>query len=758
MSEHVVDVKGQYPAFYQAVLAQAAQAGASLMADMTVLGRKSLHDRAVLRRGFDEGEHLALSVSMFEKHTTSLCDRFTPALATAFKSSARQAEAAPTALASQELRFDQLELMDSAQVQGSVSLARSKQLVMLAVEGALTEFNTYMSAVMGFKSVLPDRNPLRPVVFVQTLQDTLDQTQAPTVVLSDWFLHMSEALGPALSQLYRNLSAQLKSDGVTPVGYVVVRAPEDKTRGIDYSEQVNYNEQAYFEGATASGQSRRERQETVLTLDLLRRLLIGDLDTEPPAGEPESFSAQFSREFESGGHDAGATSFDSTVPAALEVLQEMKQVDRLVERIDLRRSTDAPAPVRPVVKGLGQALSLEVVALMVENIEQDARLLNPIKEIIKNLEPALLKLALVDPRFFSDKQHPARRLLDEIAQRSLAFDSLNAQGLSAFMLPLHLAVSQLAGLPIDDAGAFDQVLQPLLEGWDQSKQAQQTQMDQAVETLQNVEMRSLLAEKVAKEILARPEVDNVDAGVLSFLCGPWAQVVAHAQMEDKTGVVDPGRFSELIVPLLWSAQPELTRKNVSKLTRVVPKLLAKLREGLSLIDYPALKTSAFFELLMNLQQQAFKPEAPKSELVKPVGLHPSLLLNDDLWVAPNEANVSGYMALPDEVTQQPGLPELPAQVMLPVEAPPEVHLAVGAWVELMVKGEWVRSQLSWASPHGTLYLFTSAYGSTQSMSRRSRDKLIASGAMRVVSDEPVVQGALDGVVQTAMLNSLDLTP
>jgi hypothetical protein len=82
---------------------------------------------------------------------------------------------------------------------------------------------------------------------------------------------------------------------------------------------------------------------------------------------------------------------------------------------------------------------------------------------------------------------------------------------------------------------------------------------------------------------------------------------------------------------------------------------------------------------------------------------------------------------------------------------------LGSWVELMTHGEWVRTQLTWASPHGTLFLFTSVYGTTQSMTRRTHDKLVAAGQLRMISGQPVVDGALDAVAQQAMRNSLDST-
>jgi hypothetical protein len=70
-----------------------------------------------------------------------------------------------------------------------------------------------------------------------------------------------------------------------------------------------------------------------------------------------------------------------------------------------------------------QALASEVVLLMLNGIARDPRLLQPVKFILHQLEPALLRIARDDPRFFVDKQNPARRLLDEITQRSLAFNA-----------------------------------------------------------------------------------------------------------------------------------------------------------------------------------------------------------------------------------------------------------------------------------------------------------------------------------------------
>lgn len=83
-------------------------------------------------------------------------------------------------------------------------------------------------------------------------------------------------------------------------------------------------------------------------------------------------------------------------------------------------------------------------------------------------------------------------------------------------------------------------------------------------------------------------------------------------------------------------------------------------------------------------------------------------------------------------------------------------MTIGTWADLLVSGKWERTQLSWIGPHGTLFLFTSAYGRTQSMTKRLLDKLVAQGSMRVISQQTVVEGALDAVAEAALRNSVDI--
>ena len=80
---------------------------------------------------------------------------------------------------------------------------------------------------------------------------------------------------------------------------------------------------------------------------------------------------------------------------------------------------------------------------MIDNLAGDPRLLPAVRDIVRDLEPPLLRLALVDPRFFSDRSHPARQLLEQVTQRSLAWSSADDPGFATFMEGLQEATEAL---------------------------------------------------------------------------------------------------------------------------------------------------------------------------------------------------------------------------------------------------------------------------------------------------------------------------
>jgi hypothetical protein len=67
-----------------------------------------------------------------------------------------------------------------------------------------------------------------------------------------------------------------------------------------------------------------------------------------------------------------------------------------------------------------------------------------------------------------------------------------------------------------------------------------------------------------------------------------------------------------------------------------------------------------------------------------------------------------------------------------------------------------RGELTWISAQGTMYLFTTETGKTQSLPHRLLERMVEHGLMRRIEADDLVSGALDGVAQEALQNSIRL--
>jgi hypothetical protein len=656
------------------------------------------------------------------------------------------------------LRYEDLQLFGDSELDQSIEVARAQQEVSLAVDDVLPALDALISTLLGWRTIQSGLNPLRPEVFVRALQATLAEHVPDASVREALITPSAGLLGVNLRRLYRELADWLKSCGIEPAVPVGGRL---------------------YQGSGAVGKAATNSvANTLLTLDRLRMLLAGDLDA--PKNNDQML----------------------TVPASLVALQELKQVDAMVQRLQKRPKPEAAAASPSERQGiaadgqsaprLGHQLAEEVVRLMFDNLLQDQRLMVEFKRQLHLMQPAVFTLARHDSRFFSDRSHPARMFLDRMTQRSLAFSSTSDEGWQRFLGTVEDSVQWLDS-KIVDAEVFGELLDHLQTRWGQHDEAMRSRREVAARALLHAEQRNLLAQKLADEFALAMAANEVPAFVGDFLKGSWAQVVAEAQLSCVDGSDDPYGYRAVVDDLIWSIQRGTpARGRNQRLAQTIPVLLARLRDGLRRIDYPPELTTRFFDGLLALHQAALdegrQPGDPTARDLEALSLalphpeHHAIItegiptleepldvaeLFPDLpastpveqagkgpWLVNGEAVDSGYLAedsyLPDEVPQ---LPDEAAEALPePVGA---AEIRTGTWVELMVNGQWLRVQLTWSSPHATLFMFTSLAGTAHSMSRRTLERLRGQGLMKVVADRNVVDDALDQVAKAALRNSFE---
>lgn len=564
----------------RACVVNAVREGDALMAQLIAVARAVLTQQESDPRDISQRNLASDALALLWQHESALVKAYPMALLENFAEGPGAAAAPSSRHASLTgMDFGELSLVDDAEVQAQVELARAQQQAQHTTDVILAELNALVSAAQGLHRVQPERNPLRPENYIRALQQVVAKTGVSAQVRESWMQPMRDFLGQQLIAVYQRAAQSLHRQGVEPVGYgvassLVVRS----TTGVGGGRSAGLPHTGY--GAEpygpATGWSHAEEvnaqaEEIFLTEGVLRQLFSGggDLYEAMPS------------------HCA------------------------------------APAPDSPA------QVAAEIVARMVQNIAQDARLLPPIQRAVQALKPVIGQLAQIDPQFFSDEQHPARRLLDALTQRSMVFSSEDAPGFARFMQMVHQAVGHLAGQTITSATPFASVLKALETAWKAQQQNQQ-------------------AEQRQKE----------------------------AQSE-----------AEAMAKIAQQQQQQLTQSVAAKLHSPLPLPLP------------------------------MEPQAPADEAL------------------PDAPNEGGVDILLDDATGSDSIANDAHQIDFLLESGPPIDSSpfrVGLWVELVGPQKRVRTQLTWASPQGTLFLFTAPDGSTQSMTLRTRDRLLAEGTLHIL--------------------------
>ena len=670
--------------------------------------------------------------------------------------------------------FDELELMRNDQVQLAVESARLQQVIALACEAGFSSFCARLSAVQGFQLVKGKGNALRPETIAEALFKLLRSLDVNSRTRGYWLIDGAQIMGAELQSLYVLLTNFLVAQGTASGAGAIAASAQTSNGKIVQVKKMNVLQTppnglasaASGPGKLAEAPKSEPRQ--LLTMDNLHRLLSGDRDSAL-----EGVSLLSSDHTDEVVHHE----FSHTLPGALYVLAELEAQDvgnrspAMVRLLPSESVLQMRAHLKKNAKSLGQSLAIEVIGVMIEQIANNDRLLLPVRQVVANAEPAFLRLAVTDPRFFSDKSHPARRLLDAITSASMGFASESSAGFPGFMISLREVAVLLTEELASDAQHFARLLDNFERKQDRNSPEYRQSQQRAEQALMQAELRNLVAAKIAAEIKLRSDFAGVKPVVAAFATGPWAQVLATERLLGKSASPDWNKtaFGQTLGDVLWTMNVAQESSHPTWLLEIIPGMLKSLREGLLLIDYPPAQSRPFFDELMACHQRAHGTltETPAPSAT-PRNASSEIFVTDDddqssvqPWIAPAEAQDSGFMQesdVPDAPVPSFVPPESRAEVAArPSELPASVRSAelhLGAWIELLVDTRWLRAQLTWVSPRNTLFMFTSDGGRKHSMTVRILHHLREKNFVKVISQQGALDSALDKVAQTAMRNSV----
>ena len=705
-------------------------------------------------------------------------------------------------------------LVEDADVTQAIASSRLLQQVLPRVEQSLAELDSLISSAQGLANVRPELNPLRPEIFARVLQDIMGSSHGDTATMALWVKHLAEPLSGQIQKIYGRVIHRLELAHVQAAHYRVLQTPAgrpgrgaggDKAGNDGAQKDASNVEQGWKQPSQYADLSNYEIRD-----ELFQEFLFHG-GSNAQQGLAPSYYATVEEELNSlkEAPDSAAAELHGTETAEEDSgYRALAAVDRPARHVDVS------SPLSPKVWGsygrsreramvhtqlkkeatqVGQVLGLEVVRKLVNQVAQDPRLLVPVREAIVALEPSLLRLAMVDPRFFSDERHAGRRLMERVAQRSFKYNDEYSPEFAHFFGALTRAFNELNALAIADARPFAMVLAGLEQAWDSQDQAEFESRHKVLKALHFAEERQERADQIAFDMSSRSDLDNVPGVVLDFLFGPWSLAMAHARLTDQRNQIDPEGFGSVVPDLLWSVKRDVTLKRPARLIEMIPGLLEKLHNGLDMLGQAPQENEKFFESLMKLHRPVLKlrrlksrrdaeessalaleaeelPATPEQRRARAAG-QPWLGrdeldaagFEDTLPTAPGELEAMGEEEVAVPAMSQPTQDSVPAGLS---EAPHEngitspgvsnqeaeailMRLRTGQWVDLYSKHRWLRAQLIWASSKATLFMFLSHGGQPHSMTRRSCEKLIMQRWLRPVDAQAVVGQALDAVTANA---------
>jgi len=430
-------------------------------------------------------------------------------------------------------------------------------------------------------------------------------------------------------------------------------------------------------------------------------------------------------------------------------------------------------------------MTIDLVAILFDYVFDDKSIPDTIKALIARLQIPVLKVAIIDRTFFSKKNHPVRRLLDTLADASIAFAG-EASRDDPLYKKIEAIVDRVHGEFDTDVSLFDTMIADFEVFLNARETANAEVVEQSARAMHEREKREMARLVAQTEIERYASQQDLPQPVASMLKGPWSRVLERIYLRDGGRSARFNDALETADQLVWSVQPKVDASQRRDLVAALPLLLKRMQEGLDIANAESDDRQRFFTVLVDCHAAAVKAglrgesvsslftSSRRNEALVP--LFEKLIAEERAReTAAAEINRTGIARIQftdkgveiEEVvaagggaavintsTTTPSVPSASPPSRLDLDVMPavgsDVELKRGTWVEFIRNGgEKIRAKLSWISPLKGVYLFTSP-GATEALSiaPAALQRQMSHGLARVIEESSLIDRAVDRMVSS----------
>ena len=397
-------------------------------------------------------------------------------------------------------------------------------------------------------------------------------------------------------------------------------------------------------------------------------------------------------------YQGGGTVFEEYTPAG---------VARVANR--LREQT---TELKKKAETKSEKATIEIVALMFQAILQEDRIPPGIRVWFARLQMPVLRVALEEPDFFGTLDHPARQLIDRMGSCCMGFDASGVQG-GSLETEIKRVVQVIEQYPETGKRVYQLVyeeFQKFLAKFLTEKSstqrvvgvAQQVEQKETLTIQYTIEMRNML-----KDMPVREEIRE-------FLFKVWADVLAVAAVRKGPQHADTLELKKSATDLVWAASAKPNRNDRARVIADLPKLLQRLRAGMTLLGLPAAAQDVHLKTVSDTLADAFMsktqaiPQAQIEAMAMRLANLEDFVSEDGMGDLPLDADsieiMLGIDASTIDVVADGGSKPTAAMLAWAQE------LQLGSWFTLDHNGRVTQVQFAWRSERKHLNLFASIAG------------------------------------------------